>query len=373
MDRRRTGIDALLIVAWTVFAVASAHGEEFSWHLPAGFPKPVVPADNPMSQEKVRLGSDLFFDSRLSITGAYSCASCHQPELAFTDGRKTAVGATGEPVRRNAMTLTNVAYNLNMTWASRTITSLEEQMRTPLFGTHPVEMGLNESEVPAAIRGDATYATEFIAAFPGERDPLTLRNITKAIAAFERTLISGRSAFDRYVFDDERDALSAAAKHGMELFYSSRAGCASCHFGLNFSGPIAYEQSTDHSAIFANTGLYNVGRHGSYPQSDQGLFENTHEARDTGRFRVPTLRNIALTAPYMHDGSITSLEEVINHYAMGGREWNATGVASGRRSPRQAAQVKPLALSQSERADLVAFLRSLTDDQFAASARRAAR
>ena len=355
-----------------LFAVAAAHGEEFSWHLPPGFPRPIVPADNPMSQEKVQLGCHLYFDSRLSVTGAYACASCHRPELAFTDGRRTAVGATGEAVRRNSMTLTNVAYNLNMTWADRAITSLEEQMRTPLFGTHPVEMGLSESDVPPAVRGDTAYAKAFTAAFPGDPAPLNLRNIISAIASFERTLISGRSAFDRYVYDDARDALSAAAKHGMELFYSGRAGCASCHFGLNFSGPIAYEQSDERVSIFANTGLYNVGGRGAYPHSDQGLIERSRNARDMGRFRVPTLRNIALTAPYMHDGSIATLEEVIDHYAMGGREWNGDGVASGRRNPHQAAQVRPLALSADERADLVAFLRTLTDDRFTSPASTAA-
>jgi cytochrome c peroxidase len=225
-------------------------------------------------------------------------------------------------------------------------------------------MGLSEGQLPAALGDDADYARSFSAAFPGEGNPLTLHNVVKAIAAFERTLISGRTAFDRYVFDDERDALSASAKRGMALFYSARTGCSECHFGLNFSGPIAQVQSAPVTALFANTGLYNLGGRGTYPQSDQGLIEQTHDARDMGRFRVPTLRNVALTAPYMHDGSIATLEEVIGHYAMGGRARSVAGATSGRRNPRQAAQVRPLHLSATDREDLVAFLRSLTDEQF---------
>jgi cytochrome c peroxidase len=365
MVRPPPGTEALLIAACALFAVATVHGEEFSWRLPAGFPTPVVPGDNPMSQQKVQLGCRLFFDQRLSVTGAYACASCHRPELAYTDGRRTAVGATGVIVRRNAMSLTNVAYNLNLTWADRSITSLEEQMHTPLFGTHPIEMGLNEREVPPAILGDAHYAQAFSAAFPGDPAPLTPGNIVKAIAAFERTLISGRSPFDHYVFDDARDALSVSARRGMALFYSAAVGCASCHFGLNFSGPMAYAQSGERTALFANTGLYNLDARGAYPPSDQGLIEKTRNARDMGRFRVPTLRNIALTAPYMHDGSIATLEDVIDHYAMGGRGWNGDGLASGRRNRRQATAVRPLALSADQRADLAAFLRALTDERFA--------
>jgi cytochrome c peroxidase len=332
----------------------SAPAQAYEWHLPPGFPPPAVPTDNPMSSVKVELGRRLFFDTRLSTTGAYSCASCHRPELAFTDGRPHALGATGQSVRRAAMTLTNVAYNSAFTWGNPEVRSLEAQMRQPLFSEHPVEMGLDVqgSAAVKVISGDASYREQFAAAFPGGV-ALSMRHIIMAIAAFERTLISGRSPFDRYIFDDERDALSEAAKRGMALFFSPRVGCVQCHSGFNFSGPVVYEGHTRAHALFANTGLYNLDGRGGYPAADRGLSEITHRSADRGKFRVPTLRNVALTAPYMHDGSLSSLEDVLDHYARGGEH-----------SPLQDPRIRPFALSDSERSDLVAFLASLTDREF---------
>jgi cytochrome c peroxidase len=172
----------------------------------------------------------------------------------------------------------------------------------------------------------------------------------KAIAAFERTLISGRSRFDRYVFDDDSKALSDAEKRGMGLFFSARAGCAQCHSGLNFSGPLTYAGHEQTHASFANNGLYGADGRGS---DDPGLFDHTHRASDKGKFRVPTLRNIALTAPYMHDGSLASLQQVVDHYASGGHRNNS-------QDPR----VRPLFLSPAEKTDLIDFLESLTDREF---------
>jgi cytochrome c peroxidase len=308
-----------------------------------------------MSAEKVALGRQLFFDARLSSTGQYSCASCHRPELAFTDGRALALGATGETVRRGAMTLANVAYNIAFTWGSSNVRSLEAQMRQPLFSTHPVEMGLSGAGAPAVKRlsGDEGYRGEFAAAFPGDPNPLNMEHIIRAIASFERTLISGRSPFDRYIYDDDRNALSAPAKRGMALFYSQRVGCAQCHSGINFSGPMRYVGHADEKPLFANTGLYSVDRRGAYPATDQGLIEITHRPEDMGKFRVPTLRNVALTAPYMHDGSLPSLNAVLDHYVRGGH-----------RNPHQDERVRPFSLSESERGDLLAFLDSLTDRDF---------
>jgi len=307
-----------------------------------------------MSAAKVALGRRLFFETRLSISGRYSCSSCHRPELAFTDGRARAVGATGEIVRRGALSLTNVAYNPAFTWSSEEVRSLEAQMRQPLFNEHPLEMGLKEDGKSAIdALASAGYQAQFAAAFPDELVPLSMDHIIKALASFERTLISGRSPFDRYVFDDDRSALSEGAKRGMALFYSARVGCAHCHSGINFAGPIVYEGHELQRALFANTGLYDVDGRGAYPKSDRGLIEVTHRAADMGKFRVPTLRNVALTAPYMHDGSLATLEAVLDHYARGGR-----------RSPHQDARIRPIALSPAERSDLLAFLASLTDREF---------
>jgi cytochrome c peroxidase len=327
----------------------------FEWRLPPGFPRPAVPADNQMSAQKIALGRRLFFEPRLSSTGQYSCSSCHRQELAFTDGRAQAQGATGQTVRRGAMSLTNVAYNPAFTWSGENVRSLEAQMRQPLFNKQPVEMGLTgagEAAI-AAISLDPKYAAQFAAAFPGEAAPLTMDHIIKAIAAFERTLISGRSPFDRYVFEDDRDALSESAKRGMTLFYSARVGCAQCHSGINFSGPINYEGHEQERALFANNGLYNIDGRGAYPVSDRGLIEVTHKASDMGKFRVPTLRNAALTAPYMHDGSLPDLEAVLDHYVQGGHL-----------SPHKDLRVRAFVLSGAERSDLLAFLASLTDREF---------
>ena len=253
------------------------------------------------------------------------------------------------------MSLTNVAYNPAFTWSSEEVRSLEAQMRQPLFNEHPVEMGLREDGALAvdALAPDSGYQAQFAAAFPDDLKPLSMDHIIKALASFERTLISGRSPFDRYIFDDDRAALSESAKRGMALFYSARVGCAQCHSGINFTGPIVYEGHERQRAIFANTGLYDVDGRGGYPASDRGLIEATHRAADMGKFRVPTLRNVALTAPYMHDGSLATLEAVLDHYVRGGR-----------RSPHLDARIRPIVLSAAERSDLLAFLASLTDREF---------
>jgi cytochrome c peroxidase len=349
-----------------ICVVAADFKDEYQWSLPPGFPKPAIPLDNPMSAVKVQLGCRLFFDTRLSSNGAYACASCHRPELAFSDGRVTAVGATGESVRRNAMSLTNVAYNTTYTWASKNIITLEAQMERPLFGAHPLEMGLPKSDTALrkAIDG-ADYARSFHDAFPNDQEPISIVSVTKAIAAYERTLISGRSAFDRYVFDDVRDALSATARRGMSIFFSERGGCAACHSGLNFSGSMVHERAKT-PALFANTGLYNIDGRGAYPASDTGLLEESNAPSDMGKFRVPTLRNVALTAPYMHDGSIATLKEVVEHYSRGGRQALLAPTATNKlRDPK----IRPLSLTSAERDDLVAFLESLTDSEFVAADR----
>jgi cytochrome c peroxidase len=327
----------------------------YEWRLPPGFPRPPVPPDNPMSAAKVELGRRLFHEIRLSSTGQYACDTCHRPELAFTDGRSQALGATGEQVRHGAMSLANAAYGPSYTWSDPGVLSLESQMRQPLFNEHPVEMGLTRDgrEAVQALSADPVYRELFAAAFPDDAAPLSMDHLIKAIAAFERTLISGRSPFDRYVFGDDRSALSDSAKRGMALFYSARGGCAQCHSGLNFSGPLNYEGHAGERASFANTGLYDVDGRGGYPAKDRGLIEFTHRAADMGKFRVPTLRNVALTAPYMHDGSVASLDEVIDHYSRGGH-----------RRPHQDSRIQPLQLTPAERTDLIAFLQSLTDREF---------
>lgn len=253
------------------------------------------------------------------------------------------------------MSLANVAYNPSFTWGSNQVRSLEAQMRQPLFNEHPVEMGLKKDGVKAvkALSADAAYRAQFKAAFADQPEALSMQHVIQAIASFERTLISGRSPFDRYVFDDEQTALSASAKRGMALFYSARIGCAQCHSGINFTGEIVFAGHTRVRARFANTGLYDLDGRGAYPSSDQGLMEVTHRPADMGKFKVPTLRNVALTAPYMHDGSLPTLDAVLDHYVRGGH-----------RNPLQDPHVRPIELSQTQRLELLEFLKSLTDREF---------
>src|SRR5262245_25197817 len=192
----------------------------FTWTLPAGLPVPKVPADNPMTVAKVLLGRRLFYDTRLSGNQTFSCASCHQQAQAFTDGRGHAVGSTGALHARSTMSLTNVAYNASLGWADPTLRTLEQQMAVPMFNEHPIELGLKgrESEVVARFANSHEEVARFREAFPDDSAPVRLETIVKAIAAFERTLVSGDSPFDRYLYRDDKSVMSPAALCGMRLF-----------------------------------------------------------------------------------------------------------------------------------------------------------
>ncbi|WP_224244573.1 methanobactin export MATE transporter MbnM [Hyalangium gracile] len=336
--------------------------EPYVWQLPQGFPEPAVPDDNPMSAAKVELGRFLFYDKRLSGNGTQSCASCHVQKKAFTDGRKTALGSTRESHRRNSMPLANVAYAASLTWSNPVLPDLEAQALVPLFGEHPVELGLagQEELLFQRLSEDARYPQLFADAFPEETQPISMASIVRAISAFERTLISGGSPYDRYTYRNELDALSLSAKRGMTLFFSERLECFHCHQGFAFSDSVKTKTTVFPEITFHNTNLYNVDGKGSYPATDQGLFEFTNKPEDTGRYRSPTLRNIAVTAPYMHDGSIATLSEVLDHYAAGGR---AQAQGSGA-SPYQSELLRGFTLTPQEKEDVLAFLESLTDTEF---------
>ena len=347
----------------------------FEWRLPPGFPVPRVPADNPMTSAKVDLGRQLFYDRALSGNGTYACSSCHRQELAFTDGRPRAVGSTGEMHPRSALSLANVAYGATLTWADPRLTRLEDQARIPMLNEHPVELGLSgrEAEVLRRLRADPETARMFSAAFPGDPEPVSLLNVTRAIASFERTLFSGDSPYDRLVYRDDSGALSESARRGMRLFFSERLNCSRCHGGFTFSGPVAFEGARPIPPTFHNTGLYNLGSDGAYPGDNPGIFGTTGRKEDMGRFRTPTLRNVELTAPYMHDGSIATLPEVIEHYARGGRLVPDGPLAGdGRDSPRKSDLIRGFDLDARGKADLVQFLNSLTDRAFVTDPRFAA-
>ena len=339
----------------------------FSWSLPAGFPTPKESADNPLTEAKIELGRHLFYDMRMSVNQTMACASCHLPERAFTDGRPTSIGATGEDHPRNAMSLTNAVYNSTFNWANPGLLTLHAQALIPIFGEFPLELGWSdhETEILDRFRHDALYQKLFADAYPGEADPFNADRVAKAIAAFESILISGNSPYDKATFQGERNAMGPAARRGQELFFSERMECFHCHAGFNFS------QSVDHAGIplpqteFHNNGLYNIGGTGDYPLDNRGLWEFTQRPTDMGRFRAPTLRNIELTAPYMHDGSIATLEEVLDHYSRGGRlikEGPRAG--DGAKSPFKSELIVGFALTEQEKQDIIAFFESLTDWEF---------
>lgn len=328
------GLIVCALSALPVTAQQPSAAEFFASRLPRWFPVPHVPPDNPISDAKVDLGRHLFYDKRLSGNGTYSCASCHQQALAFTDGLAHAVGSTGQHHSRSSMSLANVGYNASFGWGDRRL-SLESQMEVPMFNQAPIEMGLKgrEAEVLRRFTANSRDVARFQMAFPEAETAVSLENIVKAIASFERVLVSTDSPFDRYFYLDDYSAISPAARRGVTLFLSDRLRCSQCHSGVNLSGP----------TIFA----------GATPPEPEAFFHDTGVSAQPARFRAPTLRNVAVTAPYMHDGSVATLRDVIAHYARGGksREGKSDRVAG-------------FSILASETDDLIAFLESLTDQKF---------
>lgn len=354
--KKCTAKQVILVVLTSLLLSCTKAPTPYSWSLPHNVPTPLVPEDNPMTEEGVALGEALFFDRALSVNQTLSCADCHQPALSFAESQKVSVGANGEALKRNALALVNVAYNASFTWAHNNLESIEKQILIPLFNEHPIEMGVtgNESEI---LRRFSTieYKALFKAAYGDER--ASMNTIVKALASYVRSLVSFNSPFDDYAYAGNDQALTKQQIKGLNLFFSERTECFHCHGGINFT------QSSKHSfqafsvQPFHNTGLYNEDGKGSYPLSDVGLYAITHNKRDMGKFRAPTLRNIELTAPYMHDGSIATLEEVIDFYARGG---NYAEMPNPYRSPF----IKGFTITEEEKAALVAFLQSLTDQTF---------
>jgi cytochrome c peroxidase len=316
-------------------AGAAAKGPEvvrsgtWSMTLPLGLQasSAYIPDDNPMSDDKITLGRFLYFDTRLSKDMTISCASCHIPFHGFADPARTSSGVGGKLGGRNSPTIINRLFSADQFWDGRA-KDLEFQSHGPL--TNPVEMAMgSHGEVVERVKAVPGYHALFKKAF-GD-DTIDLDRMGKAIASYERTVVSGDSPFDRYQAGD-KDALSPAAVRGFALF-NDKANCKACHTGFNF---------TDET--YQNIG---VGMDKTKP--DLGRFDVTKTDADRGKFKTPTLRNIVQTGPYMHDGSEATLRDVIDFYDRG-------GIANPNRSP----EVKPLKLTEQEKRDLVAFLESLT-------------
>lgn len=286
-----------------------------------------VPSDNPQTPAKIELGKRLFFDTRLSLDRASSCATCHAPEKAFADGLPRAKGFQGATLPRNSPTVLNAAYNAAQFWDGRAAT-LDEQCKGPLLA--PAEMNmLDEKHLVDRLNSIPGYKNDFQSIFNGLP---ALDNVARAIAAFERTLVTPDSRFDRYASGD-KSALTDAEKRGLILFIG-KAACSECHQGPNF---------TDNK--YHNLGM--LPGHGN--PADLGRYAITKKEEDRNAFKTPTLRNITLTAPYMHDGSVATLEQVIELYDRGGDD-----------GPNKSKLIYKLNLTTQEKADLLAFLKTLT-------------
>ncbi len=309
---------------------------------PLGLPPVPIPPDNPATVETVALGRMLFYDKRLSADDTLACASCHDPALGFSDGRSHSTGVGGRLGTRNAPTISNAAYMPLQFWDGRA-RSLEQQAEGPI--ANPVEMNLAHELCGSKLDGDPNYRARFGKAFgPG---PVTMRRIAKAIASFERTVISGNSPFDRYKYGREPDALSAAAIRGLAVFTdSNRGNCAVCH------------TIGDKYALFTDHKFHNIGAgvNGEGAFTDDGRYNQTYSEKDKGSFKTPSLRNVSDTAPYMHDGSLKTLKQVAEFYAGGGNS-----------NPYLDPEITKIHLTGQDRADLVEFLKSITGETPAGS------
>ena len=303
---------------------------------PLGLPPVPVPADNPVTVETIALGKRLFFDTSLSIDKSVSCATCHDPGHGFAYPGGVATGVGGKKGTRNAPTIINVAYYTTQFWDGRENT-LEKQAEGPV--QNPVEMAHSLAGVVARLTNDPSYVTAFERAYGA--GPVTFDKVEKSLAAYERRVVAGDSPFDRWYFGGDQHAVDKSVKRGYEVFRRvDKGNCASCH------------AIAEHTALFTDNEFHNIGvgvRNGA--PTDLGRYEVTHTDRDRGAFKTPSLRNIAETAPYMHDGSLDTLLQVIDFYAAGGNE-----------NPWLDSKIRMLHLTRREKADLVAFLKSLSGE-----------
>jgi len=330
-----------------------------------GLPSLSIPANNPQTEQKIALGRAFFNDQRFSADNSVSCASCHQPEKALTDGLPVAKGINGLTGTRNTPTVINAAFYDTLFLDGRA-KSLEDQALGPLL--NPIEHGLkNKQKIVDVILNDDNYRRRIQEVFHIAETEIAVGHVARAIASFERTLIAGNSLFDQYYFAGDRSRLSASAARGL-LIFRRKGNCANCH------------EISWNNALFSDNRFYNIGvglkrikpvldqfiqtiKKGTspdqYPLADQqrselGRFNVTKVIDDIGKFKTPSLRNVAVTAPYMHDGSVKTLEQVVEYYDKGGDKNRFIDKA-----------IFPLHLSKQEKADLVAFMKSLTSPQYA--------
>lgn len=294
----------------------------FQLDIPNGFPDPVIPIDNHLTYERIKLGKRLFYDPILSKDGTISCESCHKQEFAFADNVAISAGVEDRLGFRNSISLANISYQ-DALMREGGVPTLEMQVLVPIQDHN--EMDHNILSVAEKLNLDSTYINASLSAYNRNPDPFV---ITRALASFQRTMISGDSNYDRNLLNEKEE-------NGKELFFSDELACSSCHADILFT-----------NQAFENNGLYEV-------YEDSGKYRLTNLQEDIGKFKVPSLRNIEITAPYMHNGSIWTLEEVIEHYATGGKNhFNKSELITG------------FNITEEEKDNLVKFLKSLTDNNF---------
>lgn len=340
---------------------------DYDFGVPIGMIVPGHPPEICLTNARVELGRQLFYDRNLSGGKTHSCATCHRQELAFSDGLQHAIGSNGQEHPRNTQSLTNVGYFSSLTWNLPDLHRFDNQALIPLFSEDTAstieEMAIagKETIVIERMQENLRRRTLFAEAFPARNIDVT--TMVRALAAFQTTLLSYRSAYDN-------GTMSISAKRGEKIFHASQTACSSCHGGFNFNMDAGNIKSG-----FYNIGLYNVHGKGDYPdhalhghvakKSTQGVFLTTARPEDRGKFRTPSLRNVALTAPYMHDGSIPDLRQVIEHFNQGGRHIKSGPLrGDGRLNPNKDVRIRVLGLSAEAKDDLVEFLNALSDDCF---------
>ncbi len=327
-----TGMFAIAAVFGTSTFFPADHKprEKFELKIPLGLDPQLqfIPEDNPLTAEKIALGKMLYFDKRLSADNSVACASCHDPKFGFTDGKPVSTGIKGQQGGRSAPTVINRLFSDAQFWDGRA-ESLEAQALGPI--QNPIEMGNTLTIVVKKLNAIKGYRDAFQRALGTE---VTEDGIAKALASFERTVLSGNSAYDRFKAGDKK-AMPESAQRGLVLFESKRVNCIACHVGHNF---------TDEN-------YRNIGIGMDKEKTDSGRFDISRNEEDRGAFKTPTLRDIARTAPYMHDGSLQTLREVLDYYDKGGTP-----------NPHLSTDIKPLKLTEQEKTDLIAFLNSLTGE-----------
>jgi len=322
------GYALVCLLLLTSFDEVDAREPPWEWQLPPGFPEPLVPATNPMSKAKVALGKMLFVERGLAVNGKLACSDCHHPNNYFVDNVVVPTGALGEELAFNTPSLWNVAYSTSFSWVDKGLHELEAQHLGPLTNTDPIELGTGLQQLQT-VQDKPEIAAALHAAFPEQEGVLQLETVAAALASYLRTLVKGGTSFDEYVFGDNPSALSTQAQKGLALFTSQRLNCAACHRGFLLSGPTRSTQA-EFSPSFYQTGI------GHQPGAIA--------------VRTPSLRFVQHTAPYMHDGSMNTLDAVIDFY-------ESAGVTS--LGPKARLRLRSFKLTTDERHALLAFLQSL--------------